>query len=76
MGANPFDISARWAPRRAGNLELLIVHEMFLTETAQQADIVLPAASGLRKRRHGDQHGRRNTDAAQRRGDHGDTLGF
>src|SRR5467141_2940666 len=32
-----------------GTLELLIVHEMFLTETAKVADIVFPAASAYEK---------------------------
>jgi len=32
-----------------GKLELLIVHEMFLTETAKVADIVFPAASAYEK---------------------------
>jgi NADH-quinone oxidoreductase subunit G len=32
-----------------GKLPLLIVHEMFLTETASQADIVFPAASAYEK---------------------------
>jgi NADH-quinone oxidoreductase subunit G len=30
-------------------MELLIVHEMFMTETARQADIVFPAASAYEK---------------------------
>ena len=41
-------ISARSGSGR-GKLQLLIVHEMFLTETAQQADIVFPAASAYEK---------------------------
>src|SRR4029077_1283996 len=32
-----------------GKLELLIVHEMFLTETAKVADIVFPATSASEK---------------------------
>src|SRR5260370_42228457 len=32
-----------------GELDLLIVHEMFLTETAKVADIVFPAASAYEK---------------------------
>src|SRR5207249_9567656 len=32
-----------------GKLDLLIVQEMFLTETAKAADIVLPAASAYEK---------------------------
>src|SRR5260370_29241957 len=33
----------------SGKLELLIVHEMFMTETAKVADIVFPAASAYEK---------------------------
>ncbi|HEX4536765.1 MAG TPA: NADH-quinone oxidoreductase subunit NuoG [Candidatus Acidoferrum sp.] len=48
MGANPLaHFGALGAGR--GKLELLIVHEMFLTETAKQADIVFPAASAYEK---------------------------
>ncbi|MDQ1410895.1 MAG: NADH-quinone oxidoreductase subunit [Acidobacteriaceae bacterium] len=48
MGANPLaHFGALGAGR--GLLELLIVHEMFLTETAKQADIVFPAASAYEK---------------------------
>jgi NADH-quinone oxidoreductase subunit G len=48
MGANPMaHFGALGAGR--GKLELLIVHEMFLTETAKQADIVFPAASAYEK---------------------------
>jgi NADH-quinone oxidoreductase subunit G len=49
VGANPlktFDI--KQADRLAG-LELLVVHDMFLTETAQRADVVLPGASSYEK---------------------------
>ena len=49
VGANPLKhLSAGQADRVAG-LELLVVHEMFLTETAQRADVVLPAASTYEK---------------------------
>ncbi|MGB8323951.1 MAG: NADH-quinone oxidoreductase subunit NuoG, partial [Candidatus Acidiferrum sp.] len=48
MGANPFKRFGKTGANR-GKLELLIVHEMFLTETAQQADIVFPAASAYEK---------------------------
>ena len=43
MGANPADESPDWA---AGleDLDLLVVCDLFLTETAQKADVVLPAA--------------------------------
>jgi NADH-quinone oxidoreductase subunit G len=48
VGANPLHYAARRGGNR-GELELLIVHEMFLTETAKQADIVFPAASAYEK---------------------------
>jgi len=43
VGSNPF---------RAGNAKrpgFLVVHDMFLTETAQMADVILPAASAYEK---------------------------
>ena len=49
IGANPvktFDVKQ---PDRLAGLELLVVQEMFLTETAQRADVVLPAASTYEK---------------------------
>jgi NADH-quinone oxidoreductase subunit G len=48
VGANPLDHFGTLGFGR-GKLELLIVHEMFLTETAKQADIVFPAASAYEK---------------------------
>jgi NADH-quinone oxidoreductase subunit G len=48
VGANPLKHFLKSAPSR-GKLDLLIVHEMFLTETAQLADIVFPAASAYEK---------------------------
>ncbi len=48
VGANPFKHFGKAGAGR-GKLPLLIVHEMFLTETAQQADIVFPAASAYEK---------------------------
>ncbi len=48
VGANPFRHFGRAGAGR-GKLALLIVHEMFLTETAQQADIVFPAAAAYEK---------------------------
>lgn len=48
MGANPFKHFGKQNSGR-GKLGLLIVHELFLTETAQQADIVFPAASAYEK---------------------------
>jgi len=48
VGANPFVHFGKSGAGR-GRLELLIVQEMFLTETAKAADIVLPAASAYEK---------------------------
>ena len=48
VGANPFKHFGKAGAGRA-KLPLLIVHEMFLTETALQADIVFPAASAYEK---------------------------
>jgi NADH-quinone oxidoreductase subunit G len=47
VGANPFKHFGKKEGR--GKLGLLIVHELFLTETAQQADIIFPAASAYEK---------------------------
>ena len=49
VGANPlktFDVAQ---PDKLGGLDLLVVQDMFLTETAQRADVVLPAASTYEK---------------------------
>jgi len=48
MGANPFSHYGTLGFGR-GKLEVLIVHEMFLTETARVADVVFPAASAYEK---------------------------
>ena len=48
VGANPLAHFGTPSLGR-GTLELLIVHEMFLTETAKVADIVFPAASAYEK---------------------------
>ena len=48
VGANPLAHFGTLGIGR-GKLQLLIVHEMFLTETAKQADIVFPAASAYEK---------------------------
>jgi NADH-quinone oxidoreductase subunit G len=48
MGANPLSHFGTLGFGR-GKLELLIVHEMFLTDTAKVADIVFPAASAYEK---------------------------
>jgi NADH-quinone oxidoreductase subunit G len=48
VGANPFTHFGTLGFGR-GNLQLLIVHEMFLTDTSRPADIVFPAASAYEK---------------------------
>jgi NADH-quinone oxidoreductase subunit G len=48
MGANPLAHFGTLGYGR-GKLEVLIVQEMFLTETARQADVVFPALSGYEK---------------------------
>ncbi|MBI3485209.1 MAG: NADH-quinone oxidoreductase subunit NuoG [Acidobacteria bacterium] len=47
IGANPFKTFGTGA--RPAGLDLLVVQEMFLTETSQHADVVLPAASAYEK---------------------------
>ena len=48
VGANPLAHFGTPGAGR-GKLDLLIVHEMFLTETAKEADIVFPATSAYEK---------------------------
>jgi NADH-quinone oxidoreductase chain G len=49
VGTNPVKTFRVAQPDKLAGLELLVVHEMFLTETAQRADVVLPAASSYEK---------------------------
>jgi NADH-quinone oxidoreductase subunit G len=49
VGANPVKTFGVSEPDRLAGLELLVVQDMFLTETAQRADVVLPAASSYEK---------------------------
>ena len=49
VGANPLKTFGVAQPDRLAGLELLVVHDMFLTETALRADVVLPAASTYEK---------------------------
>ena len=50
VGANPVKTFGLEPSRDAlGNLDLLVVHELFQTETAQLADVVLPAACAYEK---------------------------
>ncbi len=58
MGENPAltDPDSDHAIKAMQSLELLIVQDIFLTETGKLADVVLPASSFRRKRRHLLQH--------------------
>jgi len=49
VGANPLKNLGPAQSGRTAGLDLLVVHEMFLTETAERADVVLPAASSYEK---------------------------
>lgn len=49
VGANPAKTFGVPAGAKLGNLDLLVTQELFLTETAQRADIVLPAACAYEK---------------------------
>jgi NADH-quinone oxidoreductase subunit G len=49
VGANPVKTFGVAQPDRLSGLELVVVQEMFLTETAQRADVILPAASTYEK---------------------------
>ena len=49
VGANPLKTFAVASPDLLAGLELLVVQDMFLTETALRADVVLPAASTYEK---------------------------
>jgi len=49
VGANPVKTFEIAAAERLGKLNLLIVQDMFLTETASLADIVFPASSAYEK---------------------------
>src|ERR1700730_6986880 len=49
VGANPVKTFGIDVKDRFGKLDLLVVQDLFLTETAEVADIVLPAASAYEK---------------------------
>jgi NADH-quinone oxidoreductase subunit G len=49
IGANPVKTFGIAAGGRPKELEFLVVHELFMTETAQLADVILPAASSYEK---------------------------
>jgi NADH-quinone oxidoreductase subunit G len=49
VGANPVKTFKMPQGDKLGGLDFLVVHDMFLTETALRADVVLPAASSYEK---------------------------
>jgi len=49
VGANPVKTFGAKVKDRLGKLKLLVVQDLFLSETAQLADIVLPAAAAYEK---------------------------
>ncbi len=49
VGANPVKTFGAKKADKLGGLDLLIVQDLFLTETAQRADVFLPAASSYEK---------------------------
>ncbi len=49
VGANPIKTFGISMGKRPKGLDFLVVHELFMTETAQIADVVLPAASAYEK---------------------------
>ena len=51
MGENPFlsDPNANKVRKALSNLEFLVVQDIFLTETAEFADVILPATSWMEK---------------------------
>jgi NADH-quinone oxidoreductase subunit G len=49
VGANPAKKTDFVGSKRMGKLDLLIVQDMYLSETARLADIILPALSGFEK---------------------------
>ncbi|MBW2388545.1 MAG: formate dehydrogenase subunit alpha, partial [Deltaproteobacteria bacterium] len=51
LGENPFlsDPNTNKVREGLGNLEFLVVQDIFLTETAEFADVILPATSALEK---------------------------
>jgi NADH-quinone oxidoreductase subunit G len=49
VGANPVKTFGIKAPEKFPGVDLLVVQDMFMTETAQRADVILPAASTYEK---------------------------
>ena len=69
MGENPLlsDPDLHHVKKELQKLDLMIVQDIFMTETAQIADVVLPVASLCRKRRHLHQY--RTTRSARAQSD-------
>jgi len=49
VGANPVKTFGAKSGEKLGKLDLLVVHDLFLTETSKLADVLLPAASSYEK---------------------------
>ena len=49
VGANPVKTFGIKVPEKFPGVDLLVVQDMFMTETAQRADVILPAASTYEK---------------------------
>jgi predicted molibdopterin-dependent oxidoreductase YjgC len=49
VGANPVKTFGINAPEKLSDVDLLVVQDMFMTETAKRADVILPAASTYEK---------------------------
>ena len=69
MGENPFlsDPNVNKVRSALANLDFLVVQDIFLTETAEFADVILPATSYLEKTRDLYKHRSARADRASRR---------
>ena len=71
MGENPAmsDPDQEHARTALANLDILVVQDIFMTETAAFADVILPASAFPRKGRHRHQHRPPRADGPRRRAD-------